>query len=262
MTSAPVLFVSHGAPSVALEDNAYTRALQSYGARLSGITAVVVVSAHWEEYGPVRVTTSPNPATIHDFGGFHDALYAMRYPAPGAPELAAEVIRLLSASGIEARADAERGFDHGVWVPLRLLLPDASTPTIGVSLPAPRESASLVDLGRALSPLRDRGVLIVGSGGVVHNLRRIDSSATDGSVANWAAAFDAWAAGKIAAKDAAGLADYRRSAPSASLAVPTSEHYDPLLTAVGATRPSDRVETLFEGFAYGTLSMRSVAFAA
>jgi len=135
VTPAPVLFISHGAPSVALQDNAYTRALRSYGERLSGISAAIVVSAHWEEDGPVRVTTSHSPATIHDFGGFPDALYQMRYPAPGAPELAAEVTRLLSACRIEAQADVERGFDHGVWVPLRFLRPDATTPTLAVSLP-------------------------------------------------------------------------------------------------------------------------------
>jgi 4,5-DOPA dioxygenase extradiol len=186
----------------------------------------------------------------------------MRHPAPGAPELAAAVIRLLSESGIEARADAERGFDHGVWVPLRFVLPGAATPTIALSLPFPRDGSTLVALGRALAALREQGVMILGSGGVVHNLRRIDFAAKGAVTADWARAFDAWAAERIAAKDALALADYRRRAPTASLAAPTSEHYDPLLVAVAATRPSDRVETLFEGFQYGTLSMRSVAFAA
>lgn len=255
----PALFVSHGAPTAALDDDAYTRSLGAWARARPLPRAIVVVSAHAEARGAVRVNVAPRPRLVHDFYGFSDALYALEYPAPGAPELAREVAAALAEAGLEAVLDAEAGWDHGVWVPLRLLHPAANVPIVALSLPVPRTPALLVAIGGALRSLRERGVLVFGSGGVVHNLRRLDWDAGDGHPAPWAAAFEAWVDERLAGLDVAGLEGYAASAPHAELAVPTSEHFDPLFFVLGARHPGDRVENIFTGFRYGTLSLRSFA---
>jgi len=171
---SPALFVSHGSPMIAIEDDPWGRALGGFAARLPRPRAAVVVSGHFEEREPVRVTASAAPETIHDFYGFPDALYRIRYPAPGDPALARRVAALLGGAGFAAELDPSRGLDHGAWVPLRFLYPDATVPVVQVSQPAPRSPETMLALGAALAPLRDDGVALVGTGGVVHNLRRID----------------------------------------------------------------------------------------
>jgi 4,5-DOPA dioxygenase extradiol len=255
---APVVFISHGSPSVAIEDDGFTRALSDWGARLQRPRGFVIVSAHWEARGAVRVSSHPRPPVIHDFRGFPEPLYALDYPAPGDPGLAGEVLDLLSSAGLDAIADPARGRDHGAWVPLRLLRPAADVPVVEVSLPRPRTPHRMLELGRALAPLRDGGVVVLGSGGVVHNLELLRFEEKQAPVDAWAAAFDAWVADRLAAQDADALAGYRERAPHAGRAVPTSEHFDPLLVAASARRPGDGLETLFEGFHYGNLSMRSL----
>jgi 4,5-DOPA dioxygenase extradiol len=257
----PALFVSHGAPSIAIEEDAFTRALAAFGPRLNDVSAVVVVSAHWEARGAFRVTAAAAPPLIYDFYGFPDALYWLTYPAPGAPRLAQEIGERLSAAGLTCAKDLDRGFDHGVWVPLRLLLPDARVPVVALSLPVPRTPRDLLAAGRALAPLRERGVLLLGSGGVVHNLRLVRFGAKDAPVEDWARSFDEWVRDRLAAGDVEALADYRAEAPHAALAVPTSEHFDPLFFTLGAFGAGDRVESVFEGFHYGNLSMRGFAVA-
>jgi 4,5-DOPA dioxygenase extradiol len=257
----PALFVSHGAPSAALDDDAYTRALGEWARATPRPWAVVVVSAHGECEGPVRVNAAPRPPLVYDFYGFPQALYDLRYPAPGAPDLARDVAEAFDAAGLEPVLDAQRGWDHGVWVPMRLLFPAADVPIVEVSLPVPRTEALLLALGAALRPLRDEGVLLCGSGGIVHNLRRLGPD--DGSApAPWAAAFDDWVNERLVALDRDGLRDYASLAPYPELAVPTSEHLDPVFFVLGALDPSDRLETVYEGFRYGTLSLRSFALAA
>jgi 4,5-DOPA dioxygenase extradiol len=260
-TSCPALFVSHGAPSAALEDDAYTRALGAWSRARPRPRAVVVLSAHAECRGPVRVNATRHPPLVYDFHGFPRALYDLRYPAPGAPDLAREIATALAGAGIEAALDEERGWDHGVWVPLRLLFPAADVPVVSVSLPMPRTESLLLALGAALRPLRGEGVLLLGSGGIVHNLRRLRPD--DGETPEpWAAAFDAWVDAHLLALDTNGLLAYASLAPHAELAVPTSEHFDPLFFVLGALDTRDRVETVYEGFRYGTLSLRSFALAA
>jgi 4,5-DOPA dioxygenase extradiol len=208
----------------------------------------------------VRVGASARPATIHDFGGFPAELYRLEYPAPGDPALAGEVAGLLEGAGIAAVLDPERGLDHGAWVPLRFLYPAADVPIVPVSLPRPRDGGLALRIGRALTPLADRGVLLLGSGGIVHNLARLRFGEENAPVDPWARAFEDWIIDRLTAGDEPALLAYRSSAPGADLAVPTPEHFDPLLFALGAGGPGADSETLHEGFQYANLSLRALAF--
>jgi 4,5-DOPA dioxygenase extradiol len=248
---APALFISHGAPTLALEENDYTAALDALGRSLGRPPAVVVVSAHWMA-DPIAVTASKKPATIHDFSGFGPELESITYACPGAPGLAGRIGELCGAT-----LDRDRGLDHGVWVPLRHMFPDATIPVVQLSLPARAPADRFVALGRQLAPLRDEGVVVIGSGGIVHNLRRLEP---DGSPPpDWARSFDAWAASRAHALDLPALMDFRRESTNSHLAAPTSEHFQPLLVVVGAALPGDRVEDVYAGFQYGTLSLRCLA---
>jgi 4,5-DOPA dioxygenase extradiol len=254
----PVLFVSHGAPTVAMEPDApFGAALRAFGERVRP-AAIAIVSAHWQtRAAEVRATGAARPALIYDFRGFPDAMFRMQYAAPGAPELAREIVDAVAcAHAVDgapkwaAQVDETRGWDHGTWVPLRLAYPAADVPVVQVSLPM-ASPAALLALGRALAPLRARGVLVVGSGTVVHNLRAI------GSEAPWAHAFDAWFADVMARHDLEALADWRARAPEASLAHPTSEHFDPFLVAAGATDAGEPLNVLHDELVFGSLSMRT-----
>lgn len=169
MTTLPALFVSHGAPTLAIEPGLAGAQLRALGSLLDRPRAIVVVSPHWMTRG-VAVTASERPETIHDFGGFPRALYDLQYPAPGSPALALRIQRRLSSAGVEARLDAQRGLDHGAWVPLLHLYPEADIPTLQVSMPYDADEAGALRLGRALAPLSSEGVLIIGSGSLTHNL--------------------------------------------------------------------------------------------
>ena len=258
----PALFVSHGAPTAALDDDDYTRALGAWARARPRPRAIVVVSAHAEARGPVRVNAGARPSLIYDFYGFPPALCQLRYPAPGAPDLARDVAGAFGAAGLEPVVDAQRGWDHGVWVPLRLLYPEADVPVVAVSLPVPRAPDRLQAMGRALAPLREKGVLLFGSGGIVHNLHLLRWEDAGGPPEPWAAAFSSWVDERLQALDASGLEAYAERAPHADRAVPTSEHFDPVFFVLGARYDRDRLESVYEGFRYGTLSLRSFALAA
>lgn len=258
----PALFVSHGAPTIALEDNAFTRALAAFGSSRPRPKGVVVVSGHWESGGPVRVNAVPHPEMIYDFAGFPDELYQVPYPAPGSPDLAAATLRFLADARIDAFGELSRGWDHGLWVPLRILYPDASIPVVEVSLPVPRTPQTVFEMGRALAPLRDSGVLLLGTGGIVHNLRRLRWTDVEGPPEDWAQEFDAWVAARLEGGAFRDILEYRTEAPSSALAVPTSDHFDPIFFALGAALPADRLTTVYAGFTYGTLSMRTFALEA
>ncbi len=253
----PVLFVSHGAPTTVMEPEApFGAALRAFGERVRP-AAVAIVSAHWQTRAPaVRVTGAARPPLIYDFGGFPDAMYRMQYAAPGAPELAREIVDALLTAKVDgapkwaAEVDETRGWDHGVWTALKLAYPAADVPVVQLSLPT-ASPAALLAMGRTLAPLRAQDVLVVGSGTVVHNLRAV------GVEAPWAHAFDAWFADAIARHDLQALAAWRVRAPQAALAHPTSEHFDPFLIAIGATDAGEPVTTLYDEFAFGSLSMRT-----
>lgn len=249
----PTLFLAHGSPMLALEGGAWGQALMEQGRALEGLRGVIVCSAHWETAGPFQLTSAPKPGIIHDFGGFPDALFDLGYPALGSPKLAQEAADLLVQAGLDTVL-APRPLDHGTWVPLRYLLPEAGVPVIQLSLPRPRTPALLLAAGRALAPLRASGVLIVGSGGIVHNLGRLDWAEASGP-RSWAQAFQGWVRTELAAGH--DLSDWR-TAPGAAESVPTSEHFDPLLVALGAG--GGPPEVLFDGWQLGSLSLASYRF--
>lgn len=256
MTLAPSLFVSHGSPMFALEPGVLGPALQRIGRALPALSAVVIVSPHWQTQG-VRVATTSAPDTIHDFGGFPAPLYALRYAPPGAPALAAEVVRMLVDAGFAASIDARRGLDHGAWVPMRYLKPDAEVPVFQVSLPHDLDSAGALRLGRALAPLRARGVLVVGSGSLTHNLYEFRQDIRD---PEYAQAFADWVADAVLRRDADALVHYRERAPHAVRAHPSEEHFLPLLVALGASHDGDGAQLVTGGMTHGVLSMDSFGF--
>jgi 4,5-DOPA dioxygenase extradiol len=257
MTRAPALFVSHGSPMFAVEPGRLGPQLGALGRRLHGLRAVLVVSPHWQTASAAHVLVTARPGTIHDFGGFPAALYALRYPVDGAPAVAAEAARLLAGAGFATALEEGRGLDHGAWVPLRHLLPDGAVPALQVSMPRTLDPAGALRLGRALAPLRGTGVLVVGSGSLTHNLYEFRRHVRD---PEYAQRFADWVADAIARDDVQALLDYRRRAPHAARAHPTEEHFLPLLVALGAAAgdaPAHRIEG---GLADGTLSMDSYAW--
>ncbi|PWB35939.1 dioxygenase [Pseudomonas sp. SDI] len=247
----PSLFISHGSPMLALEPGASGPALKRLAAELPRPKAIVVVSAHWESR-ELRVSSNPQPDTWHDFGGFPAALFAVQYPAPGEPTLAAHVANLLGAAGLNARLDPRRPFDHGVWVPLSLMYPQADIPIVQVSLPSQLGPQLQEQVGRALAALRNEDVLLVGSGSITHNLGELDWHAGPESVEPWALAFRNWMIEKLQAADSAALLDYRRQAPFAVRSHPSDEHLLPLYFARGA---GGLFGIAHQGFTLGALGM-------
>ena len=247
----PSLYISHGSPMLALEPGASGPALARLAAELPKPKAIVIVSAHWES-NELLVSGNPQPETWHDFGGFPKALFEVQYPAPGDPRLAAEVAELLKTAGFAARIDSNRPFDHGVWVPLSLMYPQADIPIVQVSLPTRGGPALQTRVGHALASLREHGVLLIGSGSITHNLRELDWHAGPESVEPWAQAFRDWMIEKLAANDEAALHDYRAQAPNAVRNHPSDEHLLPLYFARAA---GGQFSVAHQGFTMGALGM-------
>jgi 4,5-DOPA dioxygenase extradiol len=261
MTHVPPVFVSHGAPTLAIEPGEAGPMLAHLGAQLPRPTAILVVSAHWEAARPA-VSTAPWPRTIHDFYGFPRELYSLHYGPPGAPALAARVAGLLQQRGMDCDASADRGLDHGAWVPLGYLYPAADIPVTQLAVSPALGTAHHLALGRALVPLAQEGVLVLGSGGLTHNLRELRPDAADDPPPSWVGEFADWAAAAIAAGDADALVDYRRRAPQACRNHPTEEHYLPLLVALGAAGAGAAGTRLPGGVSYGVLAMDAFVFRA
>lgn len=257
MSRMPVLFVSHGSPMFAVEPGQAGPELNRLGRTLPRPRAVLVLSPHWMTPG-VRVTTTAAPETIHDFGGFPPELYRIQYPAPGAPDVAQRALQLLQAAGWQAAADPQRGLDHGAWVPVRHLFPQADVPVVQVSMPHDLDAAGAVRLGRALAPLADEGVLVIGSGSITHNLFEVfRAPGADGA---YAEQFVDWARKAVTGHDEQALVDYLRSAPNAQRAHPTAEHYLPLPFAFGASSPDAPVRVIDGGMTHGVLAMDAYVF--
>ena len=237
----------------AIEDNAWSRAWRDLGRRLPKPRAILCVSAHWQTPG-VLLGAAERPRTIHDFGGFPPALYRIRYPAPGDPALAAHIADMLDPA-LDAQLDADYGLDHGAWQVLLHLFPEADVPVLQLSLDLRRPGPQHFAIGRMLAPLRDEGVLVVASGNIVHNLGLLDWH--EPAPPAWATAFRDRVNGLIAAGDFAALSDVE-SLPDNRLAVPTPEHYLPLLYALALARPGDALE-VFNDEVWSTLSMTSLA---
>ena len=249
---APVIFVSHGAPTLAIEPGLIGPRLTALGAQLQGIKAVLVVSPHWQTKG-VRVMQTGQPETVYDFGGFPKSLYSLKYPAPGQPELAGVAARLLEQAGYDVTLDSRQGFDHGAWVPLLFLLPQATVPVFQVSMPHDLTTQQALELGRALAPMRAQGVLILASGSLTHNLYEFRQHTTE--PASYVNEFVAWVNAAVSANAVNAVARYRTEAPHAERAHPTEEHFLPLLVALGAQGEGDAVQPIEGGIRHGVLSM-------
>ncbi|MBA2673367.1 class III extradiol ring-cleavage dioxygenase [Ramlibacter sp.] len=256
-TTLPTLFISHGAPTFALEPGRAGAQLGLLGRALPKPRAVVVVSPHWMTRG-VEVSAAAQPRTVHDFGGFDRALYAMYYPAPGDPALARRAAQLLQAAGWDAALNEQQGFDHGAWVPLMHLYPEADVPVVQVSMPATLDAVGAVRLGRALAPLADEDVLVVGSGSLTHNL--YEFRAGTAVPAAYAREFTNWIRQAVQAGDGERLAQALERAPHAARAHPTTEHFLPLLVALGAARALLPATVLDGGIVHGMLAMESYVF--
>jgi 4,5-DOPA dioxygenase extradiol len=252
----PVIFAAHGAP-VLLDDVGWMDELASWATAMPRPKSILMVSAHWEER-PTTLGATRTVPLIYDFRGFPGKYYQTRYAAPGAPELATRVRALLREEGMAVAEDPQRGLDHGAYVPLLAMYPGADVPVLQVSMPG-LDARGLFDLGRALAPLREEGVLVFGSGFLTHNL----SYAFRPGIPTWAREFDAWAADAIARFEVDALLDFQARAPAAQLALPTWEHYAPLLVAAGAVGDTHPVTTFpIIGFwMEGAFTRRSVQFA-
>jgi len=248
----PVIFLGHGSPMNAIEDNDFRRSWQALGKRLPRPKAILCISAHWETRG-VYVTASEHPETIHDFYGFPKALFDVHYRAPGSPALAHRVAELLT--GVRVHQDAGRGLDHGVWSVLGPMYPEADIPVVQLSLSILQPGAWHYDLAKALVPLREEGVLIVGSGNIVHNLRLFRFN--DPKPLDWAVRFDEDIAERISQRHHEGLLGYETLGPDALLSIPTPEHYLPLLYVLALQNDDDAV-SFFNEQVLGSIAMRSV----
>ncbi len=251
----PVLFLGHGNPMNALADNEFTHALERLVADLPRPEAVLVVSAHWLTRG-TRVLAAATPRTIHDFGGFPPELYAVQYPAPGAPAVAARVARLLGGAVVP---DQTWGLDHAAWVLLRHMWPHADVPALELSLDITAPPAVHWDLGRRLGPLREEGILVVGSGNIVHSFAGV--SWEPGAVPHpWAAEFDEWVADAVLRRDSDALIHFETAGRAARLSVPTSDHYLPLLYPAAMAAPDDAIAFPYQGIEMASMSMRCIRF--
>jgi 4,5-DOPA dioxygenase extradiol len=260
MTRLPTLFISHGSPMLAIQESPAHRFLLALGKSLPKPRAILVASAHWETAGKPALSLASEPETIHDFGGFPPALFDIAYPAPGAPEVAARAVALLEREGIAVQTSARRGLDHGAWVPLRLMYPDAAIPTAQVSVVCGATPAEHWRLGRALGSLRDEGVLVIGSGSLTHNLHEFRGQGIDAPVPAWVSDFGLWMKERLQGNDARALLNYREEAPYAVRNHPTEEHLLPLFVAMGAAGDGADVEQLHSSYEYGVLAMDIYAF--
>ena len=256
----PALFVSHGAPLFAVDAGetgpALTRWGQGLRAQFPALRGVVVMSPHWMARTP-QVMTGPQPATWHDFGGFPPALYQLQYPAPGAPALAQEVLALLQAADVPAQGDAQRPFDHGAWVPLMHLFPEADLPVVQVALPVGAGPAEVYAMGAALRDLRSQGVLVMGSGSMTHNLAEFFGGERE--PAPYVLEFSRWIESALERGDLKALLNYRSQAPHAERAHPTDDHFLPLFFALGAAGDDLHANYLSREVMYSMLAMDAFA---
>lgn len=255
----PVLFLSHGAPTVPLEPGETGAVWRLLGTQLPKPSAILAVSAHWESHIPT-LSRAVQPETIHDFSGFPEELYQIRYPAPGAPQMAEAASQLLRQANIPVLLDDRHGLDHGAWVPLSVMFPEADIPVAQLSLQPERDPDWHLALGRALRPLRGQGVLIVGSGAITHNLRAVFKHPRGEPAPEWVIEFRDWIAARIKEGDLEALASYRQLAPHAVQNHPTDEHLLPLFVALGAASKTDDAKHLNSVMTYGLLAMDAWLF--
>lgn len=249
----PVLFIGHGNPMNAIFDNGFTQSLSELGKRLDRPNAVLVVSAHWLTKGKTSVATSPNPETIYDFYGFPPEMYQIKYPAPGSPALAKEVVQ--NVQSIQVHEDHEMGLDHGAWTILKHIFPKADIPVFQLSIDYNQPPQWHFNLAAELKKLREKGVLFIGSGNIVHNLRAVDFH-NESNQFDWALEFDEFVKNKISSKDFQPLINYQEQGRAAQLSVPTNDHYLPMLYSLGLLDKNEEVQYTYEAVQNGSISMR------
>lgn len=245
---------------LAIQESPAHRFLLDLSKTLPKPKAILVASAHWESMGGPSVSLASDPETIHDFGGFPRALFDIQYPVSGAPEVASRAAALLEQAGVSVKISALRGLDHGAWVPLRLMYPDADIPVAQISLVRGATPADHLRIGSALSSLRDEGVLVIGSGSLTHNLYEFRGQDIDAPVPAWVSDFDIWMKERLEGNDSQVLLNYREKAPFAVRNHPTEEHLLPLFVAMGAAGETAVVKRLHDSYQYGVLAMDIYAF--
>jgi len=257
MIKMPALYIGHGAPML-LDDQLWTSQLRDVAGKIQRPTAILIVSAHWESAPITLSNPTANTPLVYDFSGFDRKFYEMTYDSPDASELAAKVAALMPKT--ESIAQSSRGLDHGAWVPLRVMYPGADIPVLQMSMPT-SDPGKLMEIGRRLQPLRDEGVLIIGSGFMTHGLRYLRDWTPDAIAPAWSSDFDHWAAEALSRGDVDALASFKDLAPAVQYAHPTVEHFTPLFITLGAaTDTSAAPETLIDGYFMG-LSKRSILVA-
>ncbi len=258
MDTLPTIFLSHGAPDLAIRDGVATKFLRSIHQQFPKPKAILVISAHWNAASPT-VSAAKQPRTIHDFSGFPEKLYQLGYPALGAPELSDRVVSLLNNAGIPSHSHPSRGFDHGAWTPLILAYPEADIPVTQLSIQYDRDPLHHWKVGQALEPLRHEGVLIIGSGSATHNLYAFNAD-YDALPPDWVTQFDEWLAATIEKGNWDDLLQYRKLAPYAKENHPTEEHLLPLFVALGAAGSAAKGTQLHSSYTYGAFSMAAYSF--
>lgn len=264
MTTMPSIFISHGSPTIVIDDHPARDYLKGLSKTVPTPKAIVIVSAHFETHG-VAVVTDPNPEMIYDFGGFPQELYEMVYPAPGSPEVAEQVYALLEKAGLEPSRVAKRGFDHGSWTPMKIAFPDADIPIVQVSVDPDRDASWHYALGRALAPLREEGILLIGSGHITHNLRALfpvlrGRAEADEQLIEHVNAFTGWFAEQFEAGNREALLDWRNRAPFAFENHPTDEHLMPIFFAFGAGGEAPKIERAHASKQFGVFAWDSYVF--
>ena len=259
-TSLPTLFVPHGAPTFALRPGAAGAAMAHAALGLPRPRAVIIVSPHWDTATPA-VGSAERPSTVHDFYGFPEELYQLQYPATGCPEAAHEVMAAIEAAGLKVSETPSQGLDHGAWIPLRLMYPDADVPVIPLSVQSSDGVEGAYRLGQALAPLVGRGFLVIGSGNITHNLRDyMIARQNGGQVPSYVQDFPEWLKDKLQSHDLEALMDYRQQAPDAARAHPSDEHLQPLYVALGAAGKDPAIERIHTGISDYVLAMDAYAF--
>ncbi len=259
MTRFPSVFVSHGSPMMIVEDGPARRFLQGLGGDLGRPTAILIASGHWVTEG-LGIVSTERPETIYDFGGFPPPLYEVAYLAPGAPELAGRAKELLAAAGIAATLTESWGLDHGAWVPLHLMYPDADIPVAQISIESGLGPVHQLAVGAALAGLRDDGVLIMGSGNITHILRELRRDRPIHDPPDWVKVFSDWVFDAVTEGRIDDLAGYREIAPEGARNHPSEEHFLPLFTAIGAAGPGATAERIHASYSYSALSMDAYKF--
>ena len=257
----PSVFISHGSPMLAFGEDAFSSMLEKFAASLPKPKAVVFISAHSVSSETVHILKTDQNTIMHDFNGFPDELYEMNYQCPGEPAVADQVSQLLLKDGFQAKIDTESALDHGIWIPMKHLYPNGDVPVVRVSLPLNLTPAKILKLGHALAPLREEGVMIIASGGAVHNLRELRWSHKTLEGAAWATEFEEWLVSMLSKKDVDSIVNAEEH-PHFYQAHPSQEHFLPIIATIGAALPGDQLQILNRGVEYFSLSMLCFALSA